>query len=98
MRVAESNRSLADFLRLNARSPHRNSCLQPRQSLIAIRVQRDPILRYWVSFAGVHTDVAGTGLEASPDSKLQVLARKVPFLAVKAISETGPAAYFKLKA
>lgn len=41
----------------------------------------DPVLRYWVTFAGVHADAAGTGLVGSADSKMTVLARAVDMTA-----------------
>jgi hypothetical protein len=38
---------------------------------------REPRLRYWLSFAGLHADPTGQGLEPSPQSRLVVQARAV---------------------
>ncbi len=36
---------------------------------------REPLLRYWMAFAGVRATADGAGIEPSPDSSLTVLAR-----------------------
>jgi hypothetical protein len=45
---------------------------------------RDPLLRYWVSFAGVRTDGTGQSFEPSPQSSLVVQARSVDMSAAGA--------------